>query len=208
MTQSTRRAPHGDGAISTVGICDDGRVTRADQLREPLLGEWACLGILYDRPAHGWAIVKELRPDGDIGRIWHLTRPLTYRSLDQLTARGWIHPVGEEPGDAGPNRTVLAATRTGRARLRTWLRAPVVHLRDLRSELLLKLVFADRLDVDITAMLDRQRDIIDEHVRAFEARAPDGDVVSIWRNEAAHAAQRFLSQVHAADATMERCTST
>jgi DNA-binding PadR family transcriptional regulator len=69
--------------------------------------------------------------------------------------------VAEEPGDAGPNRTILAPTRTGRARFRTWLHTPVEHLRDLRSELLLKLVFAERYDIDIADMLDRQREIID-----------------------------------------------
>ena len=53
----------------------------------------------------------------------------TYRSLDQLTVRGFIRPVGEEPGIAGGNRTILAATRTGRAQLRTWLATPVAHHR-------------------------------------------------------------------------------
>src|ERR1700741_2074207 len=109
-------------------------VTRAngDQL---LLGEWACLGILYDGPTHGFAIAARLKPSGDVGRVWSLSRPLTYRSLDQLSARGYIHAVGEEPGIAGGNRTILAATRTGRAQLRKWLAAPVAHMRDLRSEL-------------------------------------------------------------------------
>lgn len=163
--------------------------------RDPLLGEWACLGILYDQPVHGWAIVKQLRPDGDIGRIWHLSRPLTYRALDQLTIRGWIQPVAEEPGEAGPNRTILAATRTGRARLRTWLRTPVAHLRDLRSELLLKLVFAEQHQIDISDMLDRQRDIIDEQARALSDNTGH-DVVALWRTEATCAARRFLDQIH------------
>lgn len=165
-----------------------------DRPRDPLLGEWACLGILYDRPAHGWAVVKQLRPDGEIGRIWHLSRPLTYRSLDQLSSAGWIRPVAEEPGEAGPNRTILAATRTGRACFRTWLRTPVPHLRDLRSELLLKLVFADRHHVDISDMLDRQRDIVDEHASALSSIDPS-DVVAIWRSEATLAARRFLDRI-------------
>jgi DNA-binding PadR family transcriptional regulator len=165
--------------------------------RDPLLGEWACLGILHDQPAHGWAIVTRLRPDGDIGRIWHLSRPLTYRALDQLAVRGWIRPVAEEPGDAGPNRTILAPTRTGRARFRRWLQTPVPHLRDLRSELLLKLVFAERYDIDITDMLDRQCGIIDRQAdQLSDVRGADRDVVMLWRVEATRAARRFLDQVH------------
>jgi DNA-binding PadR family transcriptional regulator len=169
----------------------------ADHQRGPLLGEWACLGILHQQPAHGWAIVKHLRPDGDIGRIWHLSRPLTYRALDQLATRGWIRPVAEEPGNAGPNRTILAPTRSGRARFRTWLQTPVPHLRDLRSELLLKLVFADRYDIDISDMLDHQRELIDQQAEQLsEGARLDRDVVMLWRIEATRAAQRFLDQVH------------
>ena len=100
-----------------------------------LLGEWACLGILYAAPTHGFAIAARLKPDGDVGRVWSLSRALTYRSLAQLFERGYALEVGEEPGIAGGNRTILAATRTGRAQVRKWLNAPVSHLRDLRSEL-------------------------------------------------------------------------
>lgn len=181
-----------------VPICDHDAMASADRTRDPLLGEWACLGILYDRPAHGWAIVKQLRPDGDVGRIWYLSRPLTYRALDQLAARGWIQPVGEEPGVAGPNRTVLAATRSGRARFRAWLHTPVPHLRDLRSELLLKLVFADRHGIDVTDMLDGQRAIVDRHAATLAATIADTgrrDVVAMWRTEATEAARRFLDRL-------------
>jgi hypothetical protein len=66
-----------------------------DQL---LLGEWACLGILYTAPTHGFAIAARLKPEGDIGRVWSLSRALTYRSIDKLVARGYIRPVAEEPG--------------------------------------------------------------------------------------------------------------
>ena len=33
--------------------------TTAEQL---LLGEWACLGILYQGPTHGFAIASRLKP--------------------------------------------------------------------------------------------------------------------------------------------------
>lgn len=167
---------------------------------ELLLGEWACLGLLYDQHAHGFAIAAELRADAPIGRIWSLSRPLTYRSLDQLVERGLVRPVGSEPGDAGPDRTVLAATRAGRSRMRTWLRTPVTHLRDLRSELLLKIALAERCGVDIGPMLDAQRGRLDEQVATLSAAAfdPSGrvvDAVALWRHEVACAGQRFLERL-------------
>lgn len=163
-----------------------------------LLGEWACLGILYPAPSHGFAIAARLKSDGDIGRVWSLSRALTYRSLEQLAGRGLIRPVGEEPGLAGGNRTILAATRTGRSQLREWLRTPVVHLRDVRSELLLKLVIAECCAIAIADMLDRQRTLIADLAQALVPQADDGqpvDVVALWRSESAEAALRFLDHL-------------
>jgi hypothetical protein len=94
---------------------------------------------------------------------------------------------------------VLAATRDGRRQLRRWLATPVEHLRDLRSELLLKLVIADRCGIDVTEMLHRQRD----HVVALAAAHAEGattgtvDVVALWRVEASEAALRFLDRLPA-----------
>ena len=171
---------------------------RTDQ--ELLLGEWACLGLLCAEPSHGFAIAAQLRPDAEIGRIWSVSRPLTYRSLDQLGDRGLIHPIGSEPGHAGPNRTILAPTRSGRARLRRWLGTPVEHLRDLRSELLLKIALADRCDIALGDMLRLQRTRLDTQAEALAAAAFDdggavADTVALWRYEASRAGLRFLDQL-------------
>lgn len=162
-----------------------------------LLGEWACLGLLYPAPTHGFAIAARLKPTGDVGRVWSLSRALTYRSLEQLAIRGYVRPVGEEPGIAGGNRTILSATRTGRAQLRKWLAAPVVHLRDLRSELLLKLIVAELCGIDIAPMLRAQREHIVELADALAAQvaADPTDVVALWRSESSHAALRFLDRL-------------
>ena len=168
------------------------RATRSSE--ELLLGEWACLGLIYSAPTHGFAVAAALKPSGEIGRVWSLSRPLTYRAIDQLIARELVAVVGEERGLAGGNRTLVAATRRGRAQLRRWLRTPVEHLRDVRSELLLKLLLAERCAVDIGAMLTAQR----TKVAAMEAAlgeqvgAEPGDVVARWRVESAGAARRFL----------------
>ena len=161
---------------------------------EMRLGDWACLGLLYPAPTHGFAIAARLKPSGDIGRVWSLSRALTYRSLDQLTARGLAQCLGEEPGIAGGNRTVLAATRDGRAQLRRWLATPVEHLRDVRSELLLKLVIADVCRIDVRAMLERQQAHTQQVAAALSAQA-SADVVAMWRVESSHAALRFIARL-------------
>ncbi len=162
-----------------------------------LVGEWACLGILYQGPTHGFAIAARLKPSADIGRVWTMSRPLTYRSLEQLTIRGYIAAVREEPGKAGGNRTLLAATADGRAQLRAWLTAPVNHLRDIRSELLLKVTLADLCSIDISEMLQKQQLQVEQmaaELAEVGEEAP-GDVVSMWRTEASIGAARFLQRL-------------
>lgn len=171
-----------------------------------LLGEWACLGVLYGAPSHGFAVAARLRPDADVGRIWSLSRALTYRSLDQLVQRGLVEAIGEEPGIAGGNRTVLAITDSGRAALLRWVTTPVEHLRDLRSAFLLKIVLAGEHGIDITDMLRAQRRRIgaisatlDGNGPVPAAAAPDDttnrDIVTLWRHEAATAALRFVDRL-------------
>ena len=173
---------------------------RADE-RDLLLGEWACLGILVQAPAHGFAVAARLKPEGDIGRVWSLSRALTYRALDHLRERGLIRAVGEEPGIAGGSRTVLAPTRSGVALLRKWYGTPVAHLRDLRSELLLKLVLAEQNGADVGVLLERQQEQIRDMTTRILRQCSDSDefdVVALWRIEAADAADRFLQRVRAA----------
>ncbi len=170
---------------------------------ERRLGEWACLGLLYPAPTHGFAIAARLKPGGDIGRVWSLSRALTYRALDQLGASGLAKSIGEEPGIAGGNRTILTATRAGRTQLRRWLATPVEHLRDVRSELLLKLVIADICRIDIAPMLERQHAQIERLAAALSAQGADdesrdpksADVVALWRIESSRAALRFVERV-------------
>ena len=172
--------------------------------RQPglLLGEWACLGALVDERAHGFAVAKRLAPDGDIGRVWTMSRPLTYRALDMLVKHGMIRAVAEVPGTAGPNRLMLAPTPKGRAAIKTWLRTPVDHLRDIRGELLLKLVLARLVSADPAPLIDAQLAIFRELRDSFggpnrPTSTGDGDPVTAWRRENAHAAVRFLTALAA-----------
>ena len=161
---------------------------------ELLLNEWACLGMLGRGPSHGFALSVRLAPAGDVGRVWSLSRPLTYRALEQLQTRGLVETVGTEPGRAGGPRTILAITATGRTALARWLREPVDHLRDVRAELLLKLVLADLNGIDVRPLVTAQRagfqPVLD--ALAAEPAAAASDPVARWRRESALAVARFL----------------
>ncbi|MEN9801174.1 MAG: hypothetical protein RLZ37_299 [Actinomycetota bacterium] len=167
---------------------------------ELLTGEWAVLGLLNAAPSHGFALAKELAPGGEIGRIWVLSRPLTYRAIDQLLERGFIEARAEQPGRAGGNRTIYAPTRAGRSAFRTWMTTPVEHLRELRSDLLLKLVLAQRCSIPIDEMIDAQMQLVRQIRAGLEMRMQHTpkDLVLSWRTHAVDAALGFLTDLDTA----------
>src|SRR5256885_7328662 len=75
--------------------------------------EYVCLALIADGVSHGWAIGSILAPDGQIGRIWGLSRPLTYRAVDGLADKRLITRRGQRTG-RGRDRVALAATNRGR----------------------------------------------------------------------------------------------
>lgn len=168
--------------------------------KELLLGEWACLGLLHVQPAHGFALAARMAPGADVGRIWSMSRALTYRAVEQLVARGLVEPVMEEPGIAGGNRTVYSITRAGRTHLRRWLTTPVAHVRDIRAELLLKIHLAGLIGLDLGDMLREQRQRLCAQRDALTSGHSSDDPVDQWRVQAASAAIAFIEQMLAVGA--------
>lgn len=169
----------------------------SDRILAP--GEWAVLALLCERPAHGWALASQLSSTGELGSIWSLGRPLVYRSLEILQTRELIVPAGHEPGSRGPNRMIFRATPAGHAALAQWLSEPVEHVREGRSLLLLKLVFAERSCVDPRPMLIAQHDSITSAIESLEGRvlASSGvdRILLRFRLESTRAVLRFVEGV-------------
>jgi PadR family transcriptional regulator AphA len=159
------------------------------------LNEWAVLGLLAERPRHGYDIAVELGPDAAVGQVWRVARRFVYRALERLAALGLAVPERDEPGASGPPRTVYAATPAGREALTDWLVTPVDHLRDVRSALLLKLVLAGRLGVDAAPLVTAQQARFAAALAALAGRPPAGDAVGLWRHHSAAAVAAFLDDL-------------
>ncbi len=166
------------------------------------LTQWAVLGLLVGRPAHGFALAGALAPDSPLGQAWRVPRPLVYRALAGLEANGLVERAGVEPARLGPRRTVLRATGRGETELRGWLEVPSSHLRDLRSELLVKLYFHERLGSDPRPLLRAQRARVGELAAALENERQGANgfeaVLAAWRRSTARAAAEFLDEQLAA----------
>ncbi len=160
------------------------------------------LALLCEQKVHGWPLVRALAADGEIGRIWTVRRAVVYRSLDLLEAAGLAEAAGEEPGARGPRRTVMQPTRKGRAAVRRWLAEPVEHVRDLRSLLILKLVFGRRAKLDQTAMLEAQRKVLEGFegslTERLERATGSDELLLGFRLETTRAASRFVDGLLAA----------
>lgn len=163
-------------------------------MAELSLTEHAVLGVLAEGPTHGFAIARELGDGAELGKVFTVRRPLVYRALDRLVEAGLAEPSHVEAGDAGPNRRVHGATRRGRALLRRWLNEPVDHVRDLRLELMVKLVLLSRSGLPAGDLVRRQRDSLQPTLAALEAAA-SRDPVEMWRRHNARAADAYLAEL-------------
>jgi PadR family transcriptional regulator AphA len=161
------------------------------------LAEWTVLAVVDEEPAHGFAVATLTAPDAELGRVWQIPRPVVYRAIGRLGELGLVTAAGEEPG-RGPRRQIVAATPAGTAEVRRWLLAPVRHVRDVRSQLLMKLALLDRRGIDPAPLLTRQRALLGPIVAAL-ADQPSGTgfdaVLAAWRRTTARATLAFLDEL-------------
>jgi len=173
---------------------DGSSETNRPLVATPSFAEHVCLVLASQGVSHGWALGSLLAPDGEIGRIWSLTRPLTYRAIDGLIDKGLVTRRGRSAG-RGRDRVLIAPTAAGRRAAMRWLDAPVQHLRDVRTELLVKLALRDRAGLDSQALLSAQQRLFEPVIDALtSAHGAGQDRVDLWRRESARAVRRFLDQ--------------
>jgi PadR family transcriptional regulator AphA len=160
------------------------------------LSEWLVLCLITEQATHGNAIAAQLGQDGPLGQVWHVHKAVVYRSIDRLQQAGLVVTVGEEPSSRGPVRTLVKATKHGRAAARAWLVRPVAHTRDIRSELLVKLALLDRSGTSPAGLLQAQHAQLQPIAGALAGRLATAGgferILLLWRYETISATIRFL----------------
>ncbi|ANY06967.1 PadR family transcriptional regulator [Pseudonocardia sp. HH130630-07] len=162
------------------------------------LAEWTVLAVAAERPVHGFAIAALTASDGELGRVWQIPRPVVCRAIGRLVDAGRITAGAVETG-GGPPRTLYASTRAGRELVEDWLRSPVPHVRDLRSEFLLKLAITHRRGADPAPLVAAQRGVLEPIVAALREEQTGADAFDrtlvAWRRVSAEAALAFLDEI-------------
>lgn len=151
------------------------------------------LVLVVQQPRHGWAVHEELSPAGEIGRAWTLSRQLVYRAIDSLVEDGLVRRATPKDGK-GADRVVISATAKGRAHAMRWLDTPVPHLRDVRTELVVKVMLRERSSLPLRPFVARQREEFGPVFSAIERSTANGPV-DLWRRESASAVRRYLGRL-------------
>ena len=153
------------------------------------LNEWAVLGVLVEKPRHGYdiAALEPAPPSATPG-----ASPASSSTGRSNASRHWPRRApahGTRRRRTAPNRLRADAPRPHG--LREWLVTPVDHLRDVRSALLLKLVLPERLGLD-RATSSRPSAGRSPISSTSGEQPPRTDHVALWRHHSAAAVAEFL----------------
>jgi len=151
------------------------------------------LALVVHTPRHGWAIHEQLSPTGDIGHAWTLSRQLVYRAIDTLVEDGLVKRATPKDGGGG-DKVIISPTAAGKRMALQWLDSPVTHLRDVRTELVLKVMLREKMKMPLDSFLESQHAIFDPLITSINKDASDSPV-NVWRRESANAVKRYLTRL-------------
>lgn len=157
------------------------------------LARCVILALVTHKPRHGWALYEELAPTGEIGRAWTLSRQLVYRAIDSLEDEALVRRAAPKDG-GGADKVVVSPTALGKRVVNAWLEEPVAHLRDVRTELVVKIMLRNKFDLPLQLFIERQEQEFESLIHSIKKSATLSPI-DMWRIESANAVSRYLKQV-------------
>jgi DNA-binding PadR family transcriptional regulator len=162
---------------------------QADWPRENII-----LGLLCERPMHGYELAHVVREDEALHAIWRIERSEVYFLLGKLSKDGLIVASAAEQA-GGPVRVIYAPTEAGRAQFHQWLRTPEAKPRNLRTALLARVYMALHHDPGIAVkLIDAQKRVLEEWlVREGQLRSENEVVALVHRLRKAQVAATLMA---------------
>ena len=121
-------------------------------MRKELAPEWALLGLLTQKPMHGYELHRYFTAPSALGQVWYLGLSQMYKLLKELEGQGYVE-VTIEWQENYPARKVYHITPAGRAAFLLWMEKPVSNTRLIRVEFLAKLFLAQLLGPEMIERL-------------------------------------------------------
>ena len=133
---------------------------------------YGLLALLDEAPSHGYHLKTAF--EHRTGGNWALNIGQVYTTIQRLERDGLVESIGGDPAD--DDRREYRITAAGRAELATWFDHPVVAEAPARDELTIKVLLAVAAgDIDVTALLQRQRRASVEQLQAYTRRKAKAD---------------------------------
>jgi DNA-binding PadR family transcriptional regulator len=133
---------------------------------------YGLLALLAERPSHGYQLKTGF--EQRTGSSWLLNIGQVYTTIQRLERDGLVESAGSSTPD--DDRREYRLTPAGRAELDSWFANPIVADAPARDELTIKVLLAVAAeDVDVTALLQRQRRASIEQLQAYTRRKAKAD---------------------------------
>lgn len=134
--------------------------------------EYALLGFLTVKPAHGYDLHRQLSTE--LGDVWHASIGHVYNQLKRMEKAGLV--TGKVMrGDSLPAQRQYRLTAQGRLAFSAWLRKPCSSSpRSIRLEFLARLYFVQQIDPGAArGLIAQQREVIERDLKATKAQLAD-----------------------------------
>jgi PadR family transcriptional regulator AphA len=146
-------------------------------MRKELAPEWALLGLLTQKPMHGYELYRYFTDPSALGQVWYLGLSQMYKLLKELGGQGYLEVAVEEQENY-PDRKVYHITPSGRAAFLQWMEKPVSSPRLIRVEFLAKLFLAQLLGPEmVERVIGTQLETCQAQLTRLQERMESGE----WR---------------------------
>jgi len=142
-------------------------------MRKELAPQWALLGLLTQKPMHGYELYRYFTDPSALGQVWYLGLSQMYKLLKELEGQGHLEATVEEQENY-PDRKVYHITPAGRAAFLQWMEKPISSPRLIRVEFLAKLFLAQLLGAEmIERVISIQLETCQAQLTRLQKRASD-----------------------------------
>ncbi len=129
--------------------------------------EYAVLGLLRQKPAHGYDLQRQLTGRQGLGIVCPVEPAMVYAILKSLSGLELID--GEWDNSTYPPKAIYSVSDAGDAEFQRWLLRPVGRMREVRLDLMVKLFFLMGDEVDGDRVL--ARNLIEDQLAVCETYA-------------------------------------
>jgi len=146
-------------------------------MRKELAPQWALLGLLTQKPMHGYELYRYFTDPSALGQVWYLGLSQMYKLLKELEGQGHLEATVEEQENY-PDRKVYHITPSGRAAFLSWMEKPISSPRLIRVEFLAKLFLAQLLGSEmVERVIGIQLETCQAQLTRLQERMESGE----WR---------------------------